>query len=130
MKKLMPKISKKHAFIIGSTTALLFASFVFSSSQGLSQSRVPNPEPDMDNLYHEDENLPDDADVFPRMGHLEGASWERNNCRVSPWGTVARTLPGDAFIEVGDRITDRYGESWFFIPEISCWVHDSRIDLL
>jgi hypothetical protein len=26
---------------------------------------------DLDNIYHEDENLPDNAGVFPRMGKIE-----------------------------------------------------------
>ncbi|MEB3357823.1 MAG: hypothetical protein VKK04_13925 [Synechococcales bacterium] len=111
-------------------TSLLAASFPTPTLQSTAQTSPPPNEPDMDNIYHEDENLPDDADVFPRMGHTAGASWERNNCRISPWGTVVRTLPGDAFFEVNNRVLDRNDESWFFIQEIGCWVHDSRIDLL
>ncbi|MBD0337490.1 MAG: hypothetical protein ICV62_18540, partial [Cyanobacteria bacterium Co-bin13] len=35
--------------------------------------------PPADNIYHETENLPDDADIFPRMGKIEGAAGERTN---------------------------------------------------
>lgn len=90
----------------------------------------PAQETDMDNIYHEDENLPDDADIFPRMGHLAGESWEQTNCRVSPWGAVQRTVSGDSFVEISDRTLDGNGESWFYTPDMNCWIHDSRIDLL
>lgn len=68
-------------------------------------------EADQDNIYHEDENLADDADVFPRIGHTIGTEQENNNCRASAWGEIITTIPGNAFIEIDNRSVDRNDES-------------------
>lgn len=83
-----------------------------------------------DNIYHEDENLPDDADVFPRMGKIAGNEQEQTNCRISPWGRAITRFSGNSFIEIERRQVDRNGESWFYNRDRNCWIHDSRIDLL
>jgi hypothetical protein len=87
-------------------------------------------EPDQDNIYHEDENLADDADVFPRMGHTAGTEQDHNNCRASAWGEIITTIPGNAFIEIDNRRVDRNDESWFHSTNLNCWIHESRINLL
>ncbi len=83
-----------------------------------------------DNIYHENDNLPDNADVFPRMGKIGGYKQEQTNCRVVPWGRVAARFPGNSFVQIDRRQVDRNGESWFRNPDRRCWIHDSRIDLL
>ncbi|NJO42310.1 MAG: hypothetical protein HC865_17205 [Cyanobacteria bacterium RU_5_0] len=100
-----------------------------NSQQSLSQAESQT-EPDLDNTYHEDDSLPDDADIFPRMGKTEDESGEYSNCRSTPWGTVVASFPGGAFIEIGDRTVDQKGESWFRSTDLGCWIHDNRIDLL
>ncbi|MBD0267498.1 MAG: hypothetical protein ICV77_04305 [Cyanobacteria bacterium Co-bin8] len=95
----------------------------------LPQQDRPNTPP-LDNIYHEAENLPDDADTFPRMGKIEGAEWEQTNCRVAPWDSVVTRFPGSSFIEISRRQVDSSGESWFYNGDLNCWIHDSRIDLL
>jgi hypothetical protein len=83
-----------------------------------------------DNIYHEKDNLPDDADIFPRMGKIAGYEQEQTNCRVAPWGRVASRFSGKSSVEIDRRQVDRNGESWFRNPDRGCWIHDSRIDLL
>ncbi|HEY9659854.1 MAG TPA: hypothetical protein V6C65_15465 [Allocoleopsis sp.] len=93
------------------------------------QSLDPNPVP-LDNIYHERDNLPDDADVFPRMGKIAGNEQEQSNCRVAPWRRVVARFSGNSFIEIDRRQVDNNGESWFHNPDGNCWIHASRIDLL
>jgi hypothetical protein len=93
------------------------------------QSLDSNPVP-LDNIYHERDNLPDDADVFPRMGKIAGNEQEQSNCRVSPWNRVVTRFPGNSFVEIDRHQVDNNGESWFHNPGGNCWIHDSRIDLL
>lgn len=132
------QLSTREEYFTGSpTTAFSQDSQTFAVTTGSQEIQIWHTgspslvdEPDMDNIYHEDENLPDDADIFPRMGHIEGETWERNNCRVAPWGQLRQTIPGDAFIEISDRTVDGNGESWFYATDMNCWLHDSRIDLL
>ncbi|HEY9625426.1 MAG TPA: hypothetical protein V6C78_34220 [Crinalium sp.] len=88
-----------------------------------------NPVP-LDNIYHERDNLPDDADVFPRIGKIAGNEQEQSNCRVSPWSRVVTQFPGNSFVDIDRRQVDSNGESWFHNPDGNCWIHDSRIDLL
>lgn len=83
-----------------------------------------------DNIYHETENLPDDADVFPRLGKIAGNTREQTNCRESPWGRVVTQFSGNTFVEINRRQVARNGESWFYNRDRQCWIHDSRIDLL
>jgi hypothetical protein len=83
-----------------------------------------------DNIYREKDNLPDNADVFPRMGKIGGYKQEQTNCRVVPWGRVASRFSGNSFVEIDRRQVDSNGESWFRNPDRGCWIHDSRIDLL
>ncbi|MBD1870684.1 hypothetical protein H6F95_25980 [Cyanobacteria bacterium FACHB-471] len=111
------------------TQILLVAFSIFLSLQAVAQPTQPT-EADQDNIYHEDENLPDDADVFPRMGHTAGTEQENNNCRASAWGAIITTVPGNAFVEIDNRTVDRTGESWFQVTNLNCWIHESRIDLL
>jgi len=130
MLKPLPAFLKKQAVLWGVGLSLTTGTGIINSVPLYSQPHPSPTEPDMDNIYHEDENLPDDADVFPRMGHLVGETGDRNNCRVSPWGRVLRTVSSDSFVEIGDRTVDRTGESWFYATDMNCWIHDSRIDLL
>lgn len=97
---------------------------------GLAADATPPPGEPTDNIYHELDNLPDDADVFPRMGKIAGPASERTNCRVAPWGRVVTRFLGGSFIEINRRQVDSRGESWFYNNNLRCWVHDSRIDLL
>jgi len=83
-----------------------------------------------DNIYRERDNLPDNADVFPRMGKIARYKQEQTNCRVVPWGGVAAHFPGNSFVQIDQCQVDRNGESWFRNPDRRCWIHDSRIDLL
>ncbi|MEC4805873.1 MAG: hypothetical protein SAJ12_10810 [Jaaginema sp. PMC 1079.18] len=83
-----------------------------------------------DNIYHERDNLPDNADVFPRIGKIAGSAREQSNCRVTPWGRVTSRFSGNSFIDIDRRQVDSKGESWFHNPDRNCWIHDSRIDLL
>lgn len=84
----------------------------------------------LDNIYHENDNLPDDADVFPRMGKIVGNEQAQTNCRVSPWGRVVTLFSGNSFMAIDRRQVDSNGESWFYNGDRNCWIHDSRIDLL
>ncbi|MBD2070111.1 hypothetical protein H6F93_21770 [Leptolyngbya sp. FACHB-671] len=111
------------------TQIMLVAFSIFLPLRAVAQSTQPT-EADQDNIYHEDENLPDDADVFPRMGHTAGTEQENNNCRASAWGSIITTVPGNAFVEIDNRTVDRTGESWFQVTNLNCWIHESRIDLL
>ncbi|NEQ26641.1 MAG: hypothetical protein F6K28_47965, partial [Microcoleus sp. SIO2G3] len=81
-------------------------------------------------IYHEDDNLPDDADVFPRLGKIAGNEREQTNCRAVPWGRVITQFSGSSMIEIDRRQADRNGDSWFHSSDRNCWIHDSRIDLL
>ncbi|MGQ4646844.1 hypothetical protein [Lyngbya aestuarii] len=111
--------------IVGVVTALMLP-----HAQADTQHLLSQREPDMDNIYHEDNNLPDDADVFPRIGKIKGRSSELSNCRATPWGTVVKSFPGNVSVEVGTRKVDPKGESWFNITGSGCWIHESRINLL
>ncbi|MBD2465247.1 hypothetical protein H6G89_30000 [Oscillatoria sp. FACHB-1407] len=115
---------------IATGTGLMLSLLLAVSPNADSQQTHSPAEVDSDNIYHEDDNLPDDADVFPRMGRLLGSSSDRNNCRIRPWGQVVNTIPGGAFVEIDHRRVDQNNESWFHAPNQNCWVHDSRIDLL
>jgi hypothetical protein len=95
------------------------------SQQSPGSNRTP-----LDNIYHENDNLPDDADVFPRMGKITGSEREQTNCRISPWGKVVSQFSGNSFIEINRRQVDKKGESWFYNRDRNCWIHNSRIDLL
>jgi hypothetical protein len=112
----------------GST--VLIAAVALVQSPALSQqSSNSNPAP-LDNIYHENDNSPDDADVFPRLGKIAGSAREQTNCRILPWGSVVAQFAGGSFVEIDRRQADRNGEFWFRNPDRNCWIHDSRIDLL
>ncbi|MBD2091606.1 hypothetical protein H6F67_17320 [Microcoleus sp. FACHB-1515] len=111
------------------SSAILGATIALVQLPVLSQRSFPNPS-DLDNIYHEDENLSDDADVFPRIGRIAGAEHEQTNCRVAPWGRVVALFAGNSFVEIDRRQVDRNGESWFHQVDRNCWIHDRRIDLL
>jgi len=49
------------------------------AQQSLDSNLVP-----LDNIYHERDNLPDAADIFPRMGQIAGNEQEQSNGRVAP----------------------------------------------
>ncbi|MBD2088351.1 hypothetical protein H6F67_00475 [Microcoleus sp. FACHB-1515] len=114
-------------FLLGSTVVGIAIALQLPTvaQRSPNSSRVP-----LDNIYHERDNLPDDADVFPRMGRIAGSQQEQSNCRVAPWGRVVTRFPGRSSVEIDRRQVDRNGESWFHNPDGNCWVHDSRIDLL
>lgn len=115
---------------------ILWGSTILGIAIGLIQLPVmPQQSPNssnapLDNIYHENENLPDDADVFPRMGRIAGNEQEQTNCRISPWGQVVTRFSGNSFMEIDRRQTDSNGESWFHTRDRNCWIHDSRIDFL
>jgi hypothetical protein len=115
--------------ILWSSTVLVSAIALVQFPALSQQAPNSNPAP-LDNIYHENDNLPDDADVFPRMGKIAGRAREQTNCRISPWGRVVTQFSGDSFVEIDRRQVDRNGESWFRNPDGNCWIHDSRIDLL
>ncbi|MEQ8754999.1 MAG: hypothetical protein RID09_15995 [Coleofasciculus sp. G1-WW12-02] len=118
------------AIATGLVGSLAFIGISLLNKPVLSEHSIAQAEPDLDNIYHEDENLPDDADVFPRMGKILGSSGEMSNCRAQPWGEIVKVLPGNVFVEIDNRTVARDGESWFHSPDNRCWIHDSRIDLL
>ncbi|MBD2082506.1 hypothetical protein [Leptolyngbya sp. FACHB-17] len=94
---------------------LLWSSAILGMAIGMIQlpaisSIVSNAPPD--NIYHENEDLPDDADVFPRMGKIAGTEREQTNCRVAPWGRVVTRFSGNSFVQINHRQVDRKGESW------------------
>lgn len=122
--------SKTSLLAIATGISLLIGSAAILPLQAEAQRRNPPIEVDQDNIYHEDDNLPDDADIFPRMGRTAGSEREANNCRAAAWGRVVKTIPGNAFVEINNRSVDRNGESWFRVADLNCWIHDSRIDLL
>ena len=115
---------------------LLWSSAILGIAIGLIQlpavsGRSPNSSnAPLDNIYHENDNLPDDADVFPRMGKIAGNEREQTNCRVAPWGRVVTRFSGNSFVQIDRRQVDRNRESWFYNRNGNCWIHDSRIDLL
>ncbi|MEP0915154.1 hypothetical protein NDI45_30290 [Leptolyngbya sp. GB1-A1] len=118
-----------------SLRSFLWSSTVLSLAIGLQLPTVAQRAPDsnpapLDNIYHERDNLPDNADVFPRMGKIAGDEQEQSNCRVAPWSRVVTRFPGNSFVEIDRRQVDNKGESWFHNPNGNCWIHDSRIDLL
>ncbi|MBD3884013.1 hypothetical protein IFO70_19865 [Phormidium tenue FACHB-886] len=96
----------------------------------MSQQLSNSSSPPSDNIYHENENLADDADIFPRMGKIVGNEQAQTNCRIAPWGRVVTRFPGNSFMEIDRRQVDSNGESWFRTSDRNCWIHDSRIDLL
>jgi hypothetical protein len=112
--------------ILSSSCAIAILSVVAHPSA----TTLKQQELDSDNIYHEDENLPQDADIFPRMGRIIGSTQDNSNCRLEPWGRVVMKLPGQAFVEIDNRQVDRHGESWFHVAGEACWLHDSRVDLL
>ncbi len=122
-------MSPKQCLLLAIGLLLLFSAVVILPFPTRAQ-RDNQPETDQDNIYHEDENLPDDADVFPRIGWTLGSEQEVNNCRATAWGPVVRTIPGNVFVEINSRSVDRQGDSWFQVAELHCWLHESRVDLL
>jgi hypothetical protein len=112
------------------SSTILGATIGFMPLPAGSQQSPRSNNPPLDNIYHENDNLPDDADVFPRMGKIAGSEREQTNCRLSPWGRVVTQFSGNSFLEINRRQVDRNGESWFYNRDRNCWIHDSRIDLL
>lgn len=95
----------------------------------LSQQPLSNPIPS-DNIYHENNSLPADADIFPRLGRIARLDGEQTNCRLSPWGRIVSHVSGNSFIEIDRRQIDRNGDSWFHSRDLGCLIHQSRINLL
>lgn len=114
----------------GACSAILVTTIALGQPLALSQQPASSEPPPLDNIYHENDNLPDDADIFPRMGKIVGFESEQTNCRVAPWGRVVTRFSGNSFIEITRRQVDSNGESWFSNDDLNCWIHDSRIDLL
>lgn len=114
----------------GGCSAILVATLGLAQPLALSQQPADSGNIPLDNIYHENDNLLDDADIFPRMGKIAGSELDQTNCRVSPWGRVITLFSGNSFIEITRRQLDSNGESWFYNDDLKCWIHDSRIDLL
>ncbi|MBD1847685.1 hypothetical protein H6F89_30685 [Cyanobacteria bacterium FACHB-63] len=102
---------------ITSLHGYVFALIALVQLPAVSQSLRSAKNIPLDNIYHENENLPNGADIFPRLGKIAGNDREQTNCRSSPWGRVVSRFSGNSSIHIDDRRVDRNGESWFYNRE-------------